>query len=164
MYPLIASSTTATRQVPTTVIHATRPRFIATIFAEMAVGAARTTASPGTTAAAAVAERLLARLLSDSTEIRAAAALAPSGAQLASTDGRDWAGEAEVLWRTADAFPEAGDDADPASQIHVGTDAGELFAIRRETGSVLATTERFALASLVACDLRAVLRGLEREA
>ncbi len=103
------------------------------------------------------AERLLARLEQSSTELRAAAVLDAESRQLAATDEADWSGAAVALWAAADAGPGG-----PATQVHVGGEAGEVFAVRGERHSVVATAQRFALASLMFCDLRAVLRGLER--
>jgi hypothetical protein len=107
-------------------------------------------------AAASEARRLLARLERDSTDLRAAALLGPDGGQLAATDDADWSTRAAALWRAADAGSEL-----PATQVHVGTEDGEVFAMRGREASIVATSERFALASLMTCDLRAVLRELE---
>jgi hypothetical protein len=38
-----------------------------------------------------------------------------------------------------------------------------VFAVRTAAASIVATSERFALASLMFCDLRALLRDLEAE-
>ena len=102
--------------------------------------------------------RLLARLEEMSTDLRAAALLDADGTQIAATDEDDWSRRAEALWSAADAGPGG-----PATQVHVGTEAGEVFAVRGEGGSIVATSRRFALASLMMCDLRAVLRDLGPE-
>lgn len=107
-------------------------------------------------AAADEAGRLLSRLQQNSTDLRAAAVLGPGGEQLAATDDADWGGLAAALWEAADEGAP-----DPATQVHVGTEQGEVFAMRGREASIVATSERFALASLMMCDLRAVLRDLE---
>ena len=50
--------------------------------------------------------------------------------------------------------------ADPA-YVHVAIDGGELFAVRDERFTVIGIADRFSLASLILCDLRAALRRLE---
>lgn len=105
------------------------------------------------------AETLLARLEELSTDLRAAAMFGAGGEQLAATDGAiDWGERAAALWAAADRS-----DAGPAEAVHVGSEAGEVFAVRTPAASIVATCERFALASLMFCDLRAVLRDLEAE-
>lgn len=105
-----------------------------------------------------LARGLLARLERESTELRAAAVLDAQGTQLAATDDADWSSAATALWVAADAGPGG-----PATQVHVGGEAGEVLAVRGDRHSIVATAQRFALASLMFCDLRAVLRGLERD-
>jgi hypothetical protein len=110
-------------------------------------------------AAYEAAEILLERLAELSTDLRAAAMFGPSGEQLAATDGEiDWGERAAALWTAADESAAAA-----AEAIHIGSEAGEVFAVRGESASIVATSERFALASLMFCDLRAVLRDLEAE-
>jgi hypothetical protein len=48
----------------------------------------------------------------------------------------------------------------PFEQIHVATEAGEVFAVREGTLTAISVTERFVLASLMAFDMRATLRDL----
>lgn len=108
--------------------------------------------------AAGEARRLLSRLEQLTTDLRAAALFGPDGEQLAATDDADWGAPAAALWEAADQG--AGG---PATQVHVGTEQGEVFAMRGREASIVATSERFALASLMMCDLRAVLRDLEGE-
>jgi hypothetical protein len=70
---------------------------------------------------------------------------------------RDWAGQAERIWDAA------ADPARPAPvHVHVATEGGEVFAVRGEGGAIIAVADRFALASLMLCDLRAALRDLGR--
>lgn len=99
---------------------------------------------------------LLDWLASASTELRGAAVFDADGSQLGATDGRDWQPLAERLWESAD-----GPGLDPALQLHVAAEEGEVFAIRGKGCSVVATADRFTLASLMFCDLRAVIRDLE---
>ncbi len=142
-----------------TAIHDVRPTSTTPIFAEMPAGSR----SDAPSAAAAAPEQVLeARsgldaLLSSSAEIRAAAVLTVAGEQLASTDGRNWSEAARELWKAAGA---AGDL--PVTQIHVAEEAGEIFAVSDGNMWALATTDRFSLASLTFCDLRALLRGIPR--
>lgn len=107
-------------------------------------------------AAASESRRLLNRLEQTSTDLRAAAVFGPDGEQLAATDDVDWGARAAALWGAADEGCSG-----PATQVHVGTEQGEVFAMRGNDASIVATSERFALASLMMCDLRAVLRDLE---
>lgn len=104
-----------------------------------------------------LAEHLLARLSEASRELRAAALFDASGVQLAATDEADWSAGAAALWRAVGAAQNGS-----GLQVHVGTEEGEVFAVRGPAGSIVATSERFALASLMLCDLRATLRELER--
>ena len=47
-----------------------------------------------------------------------------------------------------------------AEQIHIGTEQGEVFALRHSGLAAIAVTDRFALASLLLFDMRALLRDL----
>lgn len=107
----------------------------------------------------AVADRagdVVAELIEESAGLRSCAVIDESGEVLAATDDRDWAPQAERLWKAA---------ADPAGSdpayVHVAIDAGELFAVRDERFTVIGIADRFSLASLILCDLRAALRRLE---
>ena len=102
---------------------------------------------------AAVAEMLLG-FVETSPELREAAIFDPAGAQLYATDGEDWTEAARRLWAAADG------DAEPAKYVHIATGNGEVFAARAPAGTAIALADRFALASLVLSDLRAVLREL----
>lgn len=101
-----------------------------------------------------VAERGLARLRELSPDIRAAAVLSRDGKVIAADPAGAWEGPVGSLWAAADAAG-AG-----AIHLHVGTEDGELFAVRDETRAVVAVSRRFALASLMVSDLRALLRDL----
>ncbi len=104
------------------------------------------------------AEAAVARLQELSAEIRGAAILDSSGGVLAATGQPErWAGPARELLAAGDAA--AGE---PALHIHVGTEDGELFAVRHEGLAAIAVAGRFSLASLMTSDLRAVLRELAR--
>lgn len=105
-----------------------------------------------------VAERLLDRLAELSADLRGAAILRSDGLQLASSDDRPWAERVNALWEAADRDASA-----DATEIHVGTEHGEVFGVRAGEYAIVATAERFALASLMFCDLRATLRDLEAE-
>ena len=109
------------------------------------------TLSAGGTSAAA--ERALARLEEMSAELRSAAILDRSGAVLAATGDGDWTAAAEEIWAVADEL-----GAPRVTQVHVATATGEMFAVRAESLSAVALSGRHALASLMFCDLRSVLR------
>lgn len=91
-----------------------------------------------------------------SPDLRGAAILDSGGAVLAAAgDSRRWGEDVATLFAVAD---RAGEE--PAEQIHVGTEQGEVFALRHAGLAAVAVTERFALASLMFFDLRATLRDL----
>jgi predicted regulator of Ras-like GTPase activity (Roadblock/LC7/MglB family) len=107
-------------------------------------------------AAGDAAEAALAFLGEMSLDLRGAAILDSGGAVLAATGDHDrWAEDAAALLEVAD---RAG--AEPAEQIHVATEQGEVFALRHAGFTAVAVTERFALASLTFFDMRSVLRDL----
>lgn len=102
------------------------------------------------------AERAIEQLAAASADLRAVALLGPEGEILAATSANDWTLQARELWDAAGA---AG--ADP-EQVHVATEDGAVFAVRSPAGTVaIAVAQRFALASLMFCDLRAALRDLD---
>ncbi len=98
----------------------------------------------------------LAYLAEMSLDLRGAAILDSAGAVLAAGDRPErWRDDAAALFAAADrAGPE------PVEQIHIGTEQGEVFALRHAGLAAVAVTERFALASLTFFDLRAMLRDL----
>jgi predicted regulator of Ras-like GTPase activity (Roadblock/LC7/MglB family) len=115
--------------------------------------AAATEVAPGDAAGAA-----LAFLTEMSPDLRGAAILDAGGAVLAAAgDGERWREDATALLEVAD---RAGDE--PAEQIHIATEQGEVFALRHAGLLAVAVTERFALASLMFFDMRSVLRDLAR--
>jgi predicted regulator of Ras-like GTPase activity (Roadblock/LC7/MglB family) len=104
------------------------------------------------------AEQALDYLTEMSIDLRGAAILDGGGEVLASSgDAEAWAGAARRLLEIADRAEE-----EPVSQVHVATEQGEVFAVRAEGLVAVAVTERFTLASLMAFDMRAVLRDLAR--
>lgn len=106
--------------------------------------------------------RLLAQLRSQSPDLRAAALIGADGNQIAATDDADWTAGLERLWAAAEPADTDGDGSGGETvEVHVGTEAGEVFAVRGSRAAIVATSERFVLASLMFCDLRAVLRALD---
>jgi predicted regulator of Ras-like GTPase activity (Roadblock/LC7/MglB family) len=104
------------------------------------------------------AEAALAFLTEMSPDLRGAAILTIDGSVLAAAgDSERWAEDARTLFEIADA---AGGE--PVEQIHVGTEQGEVFALRHEGLAAIVVAERFALASLMFFDMRSTLRDLAR--
>lgn len=104
------------------------------------------------------AEGALAYLTEMSPDLRGAAILGAGGDVLAAGGAPDhWAEGVAALFEVAD---RAGDE--PVEQVHIGTEQGEVFALRHAGLAAVAVTERFALASLTFFDLRALLRDLAR--
>jgi predicted regulator of Ras-like GTPase activity (Roadblock/LC7/MglB family) len=102
------------------------------------------------------AEGALAYLTEMSIDLRAAAILDTDGSVLAAGGPSSrWAEDVAALFEVAD---RAGGE--PVEQIHIGTEQGEVFALRHAGLSAVAVTERFALASLTFFDLRSLLRDL----
>lgn len=101
----------------------------------------------------------LAYLAEMSLDLRGAAILDAEGTVLAASDepGR-WREDVAALFEVAD---RAG--AEPVEQVHIGTEQGEVFALRDGGLAAVVVTERFALASLTFFDMRAVLRDLATE-
>ncbi len=98
----------------------------------------------------------LAFLTEMSPDLRGAAILDADGAVLAASNDPDrWGEDAAALFEVAD---RAGGEA--VEQIHLGTEQGEVFALRHAGLAAVAVTERFALASLTFFDMRALLRDL----
>jgi predicted regulator of Ras-like GTPase activity (Roadblock/LC7/MglB family) len=104
----------------------------------------------------AAAERALAYLTEMSPDLRGATILARDGGVLAgSGDAERWRDDAAALFEIAD---RAGGE--PVEQVHVGTEQGEVFALRHAGLTAVAVTERFALSSLTFFDMRSILRDL----
>jgi predicted regulator of Ras-like GTPase activity (Roadblock/LC7/MglB family) len=111
-------------------------------------------ATPAPTAEAA--DQALAYLAEMSPDVRGAAILGPGGEVLAASgDGEGWAREASALLAAVD----KGRD-EPAEHVHVATEQGEVFLLRRHGMVAVTVTDRFALASVMSFDMRAVLRDL----
>jgi hypothetical protein len=147
----MASSTVAMTHTPTTASQDARARDTVAILDEMSDGAA---IAPS----AADAELAVARLREMSTDLRGAAVLDSDGRPLAASGNVErWGDAGRALLAAADAA--AGE---PAAQAHVGTEDGEAFAVRQDGVAMVAVADRFTLASLMVCDMRAVLRDLAR--
>lgn len=102
------------------------------------------------------AEGALAYLTEMSPDLRGAAILGPDGDVLAASgEPERWRDDAATLFEVADRA-----DGEPVEQIHVGTEQGEVFALRHAGLAAVAVTERFALASLTFFDMRSSLREL----
>ena len=98
----------------------------------------------------------LAYLAEMSPDLRGGAILDAAGAVLAASGSPErWRDDAAVLLAIAD---KAGDE--PVEQLHIATEQGEVFAVRQAGLVALAVTDRFALASLLLFDMRAILRDL----
>jgi predicted regulator of Ras-like GTPase activity (Roadblock/LC7/MglB family) len=102
------------------------------------------------------AEGALALLAELSPDLRGAAILGADGSVLAATGDPDrWREDSAALFEVAD---RAGSE--PVEQIHIGTEQGEVFALRHGELAAVAVTDRFALASLLLFDMRSLLRDL----
>jgi predicted regulator of Ras-like GTPase activity (Roadblock/LC7/MglB family) len=75
----------------------------------------------------------------------------------ASSEAAEWATEAVALLTVADATGE-----ERVEQIHVATQAGEVFALRAHGFAAVVVTDRFPLSSLVFFDMRSALRELAK--
>ena len=101
-------------------------------------------------------EAAIARLREMSADVRGCAILGADGELLGATgDPQGWQEASAVLLGAADL---AGDGA--ADRVHVATEDGEVFAVRHRGLAMVVVSERFALASLMAFDMRTVLRDL----
>src|SRR4051812_2140617 len=111
------------------------------------------TSEAGSADAAASA---LAYLTEMSPDLRGGAILDAGGAVLAASDRPErWREDVATLLEVAD-----GAGGEPVEQAHVATEQGEVFAVRHAGLAAIAVTDRFALASLLFFDMRAVLRDL----
>jgi hypothetical protein len=106
------------------------------------------------------AEVAIARMIEMSDDVRGCAVLGPTGEALAATGDRErWQETGASLLGAADL---AGDE--PARLVHIGTEDGEVFAIRHGELAMIAVSDRFPLASLMISDMRMALRGMAEEA
>lgn len=102
------------------------------------------------------AEAAVARMREMSGDLRGCVVLGPDGEALAASgDIERWQEAAAVLLGAADL---AGDE--PFDYVHVGTEDGEVFAVRHGELAMVAVSDRFALASLMLFDMRNALREL----
>jgi predicted regulator of Ras-like GTPase activity (Roadblock/LC7/MglB family) len=114
------------------------------------------TATADSSAPGEAAEHALSLMAELSPDLRGAAILAGDGSVLAASDEpQRWREDAAALLAVAD---KAGGE--QVEQVHIATEQGEVFAIRREGLAAVAVTERFALASLLFFDMRSILRDL----
>jgi predicted regulator of Ras-like GTPase activity (Roadblock/LC7/MglB family) len=108
------------------------------------------------TISADAAEGALAYLTEMSPDLRGAAIFGPGGEVLAAAEEpARWEEDVATLFAVAD---RAGGER--VEQVHIGTEQGEVFALRHAGLAAVAVTERFALASLTFFDMRSVLREL----
>jgi predicted regulator of Ras-like GTPase activity (Roadblock/LC7/MglB family) len=114
------------------------------------------TSGTETAVAGEAAAGALAYLTEMSPDLRGGAILAADGRVLAASGHADrWREDVATLFAVADSAGE-----EPVEQIHVGTEQGEVFALRHEGLAAVAVTDRFALASLLFFDMRSILRDL----
>jgi hypothetical protein len=139
-------------QTLTTVSHEARSRDTVAIVADVP----DRNAENGPTVADA--EVAVARLTAMSTDLRGCVIVTADGSALAAS------GELEPWERAAREVLAAADAAagEPASHAHVGTEDGEVFAVRHRGFALIVASDRFTLASLMLSDMRAVLRELAR--
>jgi hypothetical protein len=105
---------------------------------------------------AAAAASALAYLTEMSPDLRAGAILEAGGSVLAASDRPErWREDVATLLEVAD-----GAGGEPIEQAHIATEQGEVFVVRHAGLTAVAVTDRFALASLLFFDMRAVLRDL----
>jgi predicted regulator of Ras-like GTPase activity (Roadblock/LC7/MglB family) len=98
----------------------------------------------------------LAYLSEMSPDLRGAAILDGDGSVLAASGEESrWREDAAELFAAADRA-----DGEPVEQVHIGTEQGEIFALRHAGFAAVAVTDRFALASLLFFDMRSLLRDL----
>jgi hypothetical protein len=121
------------------------------MFQQMADGHVATTES--------APERVLDQLREMDADVRECALIGADGILLAASTEAEWEARIGELWDAA-----SDGAGEPPQQLHVATDDGEVFAVRSPAGvSLVAVTPRFALESLMFCDLRAALRALDDE-
>jgi predicted regulator of Ras-like GTPase activity (Roadblock/LC7/MglB family) len=136
----------------TTVSHEIRESGTALYVERVSASKAATPATGADRAAEAVQ-----RLEEMAADVRGCALLDAGGAVLASSGDAerrdDWAEAAAGLLAAADAIRDQ-----PAEHVHVGTEEGEVFAVRDGGLAMVAVTDRFTLTSLLVSDMRTVLR------
>jgi hypothetical protein len=124
------------------------------MFSELSPPGQPTAAEVAPSREAAVAA--VARMREISDDLLGCAVLGPGGEVLASSgEAERWQEPCAVLLGAADlAGPE------PASHAHIGTEDGEVFALRHAGLALVVVSERFTLASLMLFDMRMALREL----
>ncbi len=138
--------------MPTTVSHEIRESGTALYVERVSASKAATPAT-----GADRAEEAVRRLEEMAADVRGCALLDAAGEVLAASGDAeyrdDWAEAAASLLAAADAIRD-----EPAEHIHVGTEEGEVFAVRHGGLTMVAVTDRFTLTSLLVSDMRIVLR------
>jgi predicted regulator of Ras-like GTPase activity (Roadblock/LC7/MglB family) len=105
---------------------------------------------------AAEAEAAVARLREMSADLRGCVILGADGRVLAASgDPERWGAAGAELLAAADSARD-----EPVARVHVATADGEAFAVREGGLAMVAAANRFALASLMLFDMRAILRDL----
>jgi predicted regulator of Ras-like GTPase activity (Roadblock/LC7/MglB family) len=103
------------------------------------------------------ADEAVRRLEEMAADVRGCALVDGAGEVLAASgdaDRRDeWVEAVAGLLAAADSARD-----EPAQQIHVGTEEGEVFAVRHGGLAMVAVSDRFTLGSLLFSDMRVVLR------
>lgn len=113
-------------------------------------------ADGGDASAKSIAAKAVERLVAESADLRSVAVLGSDGEVLAESEPNDWGERAREIWAAAE--PVSAE----VERLHVATEAGEVFAVRSRSGTAaIAVAQRFALASLMFCDLRAALRSVD---
>jgi hypothetical protein len=123
-------------------------------------GASAQTSRPAVAPTREDADAAVARTRGMSADLRGCAVLGPDGEALAASgDLERWQEAAAVLLGAADLAAD-----EPFDSVHVGTEDGEVFAVRHGELAMVAVSDRFALASLTLFDMRNALRELARGA
>jgi hypothetical protein len=152
---LIASRITAIAQIATIVNQDARAAGTALCSYTVSPSGEQTVATP-VAPTRDDAEVAVARMREMSADLRGCVVLGAGGEALAASgDLERWQEPAAVLLGAADL---AGGDR--AESVHVGTEDGEVFAVRHGELAMVAVSERFTLASLMLFDMRMALREL----
>jgi hypothetical protein len=107
---------------------------------------------------AEAAASALAYLTEMSPDLRGGAILEDGGTVLAASERPErWHEDVAALLEVAD-----GAGGERIEQVHIGTEQGEVFLVRNAGLTAIAVADRFALASLLFFDMRAVLHDLSQ--
>jgi len=103
------------------------------------------------------AARAIAYLAELQPDLVGAAIVDSRGTVVAATEGEpgEWQAPVDRLLAAADEG-----EAGKAVELHIADPGGEVFAVREAGAALIAIAERFVLASLLAFDMRTVLRGM----